>query len=73
MVGELEKVGDRLHYELLSGQGPKVGWVPRPPDKWMDGWMDGWDIFVLGLNLNGGILSLISHEMCLLLHVFDLV
>ena len=33
----------------------------------MDGWMD---FFWGGLNLNGRILSLISYEMCLLLHGF---
>jgi len=26
-VKELELVGDRLHYELLTGSGPTVGWV----------------------------------------------
>lgn len=27
IVTELEKVGDRIHYELISGSGPNKGWV----------------------------------------------
>ena len=29
VVTELEKVGDRIHYELISGSGPKKGWATR--------------------------------------------